>query len=109
MVNNKFLLIIGLASSLTVQAGSAESFCTDVIKKHNSNDMGVSCKYSEFSVEGQWDKCLRYRHRLQSDYEKWLGIYDSYTPSLKQQFQNCIDKKRQEQSDSGFLKYLDKY
>ena len=53
---NKFLLIVGLLFSLTIQAGSAESFCADVIKKHNSND-----------------------------------------------------KKGQEQSDSGFLKYLDKY
>ena len=37
---NKFLLIVGLLFSLTIQAGSAESFCADLIKNRNEVQTG---------------------------------------------------------------------
>jgi hypothetical protein len=125
MVNNKFLLIIGLASSLTVQAGSAESFCADLIKNRNEVQTGDCSKCVAGSFEELVYSVLD-PYILSADDVYYLGIYPSfleknmmtgeykltslnYGPSLKQQFQNCISKKKQEQSDSGFLKYLDKY
>ena len=108
---NKFLLIVGLLFSLTIQAGSAESFCADLIKNRNEVQTGNCSECVPGSFEELVYSVLD-PYILSTDEVYYLGIYPSflekntmtgeykltslnYGPSLKQQFQNCISKKKQ--------------
>ncbi len=111
--------------SLTVQAGSAESFCADLVKNRNKVETGDCSEWVAGSLEESVCNVLD-PYILSTDEAYYLGIYPSfleenmmtgvykltslnYGPSLKQQFKNCISKKKQEQNDSNFLRYLNRY
>jgi hypothetical protein len=104
-------------------AESAESFCAGLIKEIAKRQTEDCSKYANGSLEQMF--CSWDDHLIIDKEAYYLGIDSSYLepnlgndftltsliyePSLKQQFQNCVGKKKQEQSDSTFLKYLDKY
>jgi hypothetical protein len=109
-VVKKILLIIGLVSSLTVQAGSAERFCADIVKKYNRGQPACNSESADTMEEvirissycGQvWDQ-------TKAGYEELIG-YGAAFMTVKRQFESCVFNKKQEQDDSSFLKYLDRY
>lgn len=109
---NKFLLIIGLVSSLTVQAESAESFCADIVREYReSSEQCLDTLLGRELIETYMNMCTLKVVELPKLAE-WLGVsvYGFVeNPTIEQQFKNCIAKKKQEKDDNDFLKKLDKY